>query len=88
MAEKRRLDVLLDEYASRRVREMPVREIMAQLEEQGINTVEDLVVRVRRDFEAEGEVANTFIYKHAVYKNDAQVPDELLDVVEANIERL
>jgi hypothetical protein len=88
MADRRRLDVLLDEYASRRVREMPVREIMQQLEEQGIGSLEDLVMRSLEDLEAQGEVSNTFVYKHAVYKNDAQVPNELLDVVEANIEHL
>jgi hypothetical protein len=81
-----RLEAILDEYALRKMQELSVDQVLEVLAEQGIESLEQLVVARLKDFEMGGDVAKeTFIYTQFIYHKERPLPPELLDMVEAEI---
>ena len=85
----KRLDRILNDYAIREVDKMSAENVLSELKEQGINSIEDLVKARLDDFKGGGEVAKTtFIYEQFIYKESRVLDESLIDVIEAHIRGL
>lgn len=81
-----RLDGVLDNYARQRVARMAPQDVLKELRNRGINSLEDLVDVAIKDFGRGGTVARTtFIYEQFVYKESRVIPDELIDAIESRV---
>lgn len=75
------LEQMLHAHALTQLRRLSPDDVLAELREEGITSLEELVQATLASVQVErgpGDVANEFIYKQFIYKDTMPAPDEVI----------